>query len=322
MSNIWTLYAPSYEYSHEKTGAIKYLAKEGDLVSRGQKVALIEVIDEMDKDSDLLYPYDVISPANGKLTCYFTNGFLVRENSLVASIEGDDDAVSEEVLFDDWLSFSEKMRPEIDAPIFFPEKLLPHPKKLLLKMFIDTYKSMSQNNVPSVYIDSIGINVCNLFKFVPIQDKHPTQLQRQLTIVSTIKDKSEHSLLEDLSKVNNLDPKLAELDKQLINSLTNNLLNFCEVTGYDKRKIYQLNFLCLQLKDSLGEIESKFNAPKALVSPENKKKPQPQQVKDVHENIYANKSLGQKILIYIGITLAFGFAMSLIKVVIRIISQS
>ncbi len=142
-----------------------------------------------------------------------------------------EDSESQKIL-SNWFSFVDTLEPEFSKLTFFPENILPYDKADYLKVFTKEFKTHKKlGTLTPEILNSIAINVCNLYRFSKLVDKgiHKIYFQNVL-------DHPEQIAMFD---------KKSLLDTYLQQGLTENIFAFCESEGFPKNVMYHSNSLYL-----------------------------------------------------------------------------
>lgn len=150
-------------------------------------------------------------------------------------------------ILNNWFAFTDSLEPEFSKLTFFPKNILPYDQEVYLQAFIKEFRDHKKSDslTPEI-LNSIAINVGNLFRFSSLIDKgaHKIYAQQILDYPEGIKMFDKTSLL----------------DTYLQQSLTENIFNFCEQEGFPKEIMYNSNFMFLSTSNEAynNSWKSKF----------------------------------------------------------------
>jgi hypothetical protein len=146
------------------------------------------------------------------------------------------DEIEHQKILDNWFAFTDTLEPEFSKLTFFPENILPHNREVYLEVFKKEFANHKKlDTLTPEILNSIAINVGNLFRFSKLIDKsiHKIYAQKIMDYPESVKMFDKKSLL----------------DTYLQRSLTENIFHFCEQEGFPKEIMYVSNFLFLSTPD-------------------------------------------------------------------------
>ncbi len=155
--------------------------------------------------------------------------------------------IEHQKILNNWFAFIDTLEPEFSKLTFFPENILPYDREVYIEVIKKEFRDHNKlDTLTPEILNSIAINVCNLFRFSSLIDKgiHKIYAQKILDYPEGIKMFDKTSLL----------------DTYLQQSLTENIFNFCEQEGFPKEIMYNSNFMFLSTSNEAynNSWKSKF----------------------------------------------------------------
>lgn len=155
--------------------------------------------------------------------------------------------IAHKKVLDNWFAFIDTLEPEFSKLTFFPENILPYDREVYLEVIKKEFRDHNKlDTLTPEILNSIAINVGNLFRFSSLIDKgiHKIYAQQILDYPEGIKMFDRTSLL----------------DTYLQQSLTENIFNFCEQEDFPKEIMYNSNFMFLSTSNEAynNSWKSKF----------------------------------------------------------------
>lgn len=136
-----------------------------------------------------------------------------------------------------WFAFTNTLEPELSKLTFFPKNILPYNQEVYLQAFIKEFRDHKKlDSLTPEILNSIAINVGNLFRFSSLIDKGIHKIYAQKII-----DHPESILMLD---------KKALLDTYLQRNITENLFQFCKDENFPKDVMYFSNHMFLATSDN------------------------------------------------------------------------
>ncbi len=146
------------------------------------------------------------------------------------------DEIEHQKILDNWFAFTDTLEPQFSKLTFFPKNILPYDRDIYLEVIKEEFRNHKKlGTLTPEILNSIAINIGNLFRFSSLIDKGIHRIYAQLVMdyPESIKQFNKNSLL----------------DTYLQRSLTENIFDFCEQEDFPKEIMYLSNFLFLSTSD-------------------------------------------------------------------------
>jgi hypothetical protein len=157
------------------------------------------------------------------------------------------DEIEHQKILDNWFAFTDTLEPQFSKLTFFPKNILPYDRDIYLEVIKEEFRNHKKlGTLTPEILNSIAINIGNLFRFSSLIDKGIHRIYAQLVM-----DYPEGIKMFD---------KTSLLDTYLQQSLTENIFNFCEQEGFPKEIMYNSNFMFLSTSNEAynNSWKSKF----------------------------------------------------------------